>query len=473
MSATARMLASFQRSRRQDGFTVLEVLVASIVLLVGVLSTFSAMEASSKLSLVSERQTSVAHRAQQELERVEGLPYTKIAMTATPTAPNNCPTPLQAAYPTSPDCFVSGSSFLYDRNNLSSSEPLAVDATNGTLAPNGSGTGCTDGCTGTWTDGRFSGEIFTFVTWTNDPNCSAGSICPSTRDYKRITVVVTLSNATHPSVPVLVSSLIADPSAAPTGAPANSAQNPLQSPTTQCGGSNCNQELNGSPLTEYLTDSPYTGGYQPPTTNNPVHDTLSKFTCGLLQCPPAPDQIITSLPTGTPQCFSTDIGCVPTSGGLELPPIVSGGSGSCGSTPTNNQQAHSWVGPATPVGTTTNLTGGGDMTAYLQSANGVSATVTVCVAVYIVPGGVLGNLLGNLLQTKVGATASVTASVDASAPTPVSFTFNLGQTAQLTGTIANQPRIEIVAWIGASTQSNIALQYDSANYSSQVTLIQQ
>src|SRR5207302_1924221 len=111
------------------------------------------------------------HRAQQELELVEGLPYTKIAMTAAPTTPGNCPTPLTATYPTSPDCFVSGTSLLYDRNNLRTSEPLAIDATNGTISPNGSGTGCTDGCTVTWTDNRFSGEIFTFVSWTNDPNC--------------------------------------------------------------------------------------------------------------------------------------------------------------------------------------------------------------------------------------------------------------------------------------------------------------
>ena len=178
---------------------MIEVLVASVVLVVGALSVFAALNSARALTLVGERQTSLAHRAQQELERLQSLSYPQQAMTAVPPAATGCPTPLTANYPTSPDCFVSGSSLLYDRANLANSEPLVVDATNGMITPNASGSGCADGCTSTWTDGRFSGEIFDFVTWTTDPNCSGGTICPATGDYKRLTVIVTMANSKHPA----------------------------------------------------------------------------------------------------------------------------------------------------------------------------------------------------------------------------------------------------------------------------------
>ena len=263
-----------RRLAAADGFTVIEVLVASVILIVGVLGVFGALDSARVLALVSERQTSLAHRAQQELERLQSMPYAAVAMTAAPPAASGCPSPLSAVYPTSPDCYVNGGALVYDRADTSKTEPLAIDATAGTITPNGTGTGCTDGCTATWTDGRLSGEIFDFVSWTSDPNCASGAICSASNDYKRVTVVVTLAGAKEPSQPTLVSTLMANPDALPTGAPANSAQNPLQGPTTQCGGSTCNQALNGTAVDMYLTDSPAGGSYGPPTVGNTLHQTL-------------------------------------------------------------------------------------------------------------------------------------------------------------------------------------------------------
>ena len=37
-----------------------------------------------------------------------------------------------------------------------------------------------------------------------------------------------------------------------------------------------------------------------------------------------------------------------------------------------------------------NLTGTGGMTTYLESSSGVSVNVTVCMGLYVVPGGILG-----------------------------------------------------------------------------------
>ncbi len=101
--------------RRQEGFTVIEVVIAAMILLVGVLGLFGSLSVSQKLSLVGERQTSLAHRAQQELERLQSMPFQQLAMTVSAPTPSGCPNPLTAAYPTSPDCYAANGSFSYDR----------------------------------------------------------------------------------------------------------------------------------------------------------------------------------------------------------------------------------------------------------------------------------------------------------------------------------------------------------------------
>ena len=48
------------------------------------------------------------------------------------------------------------------------------------------------------------GNVYDFVTWAADPTCSQtstpGSTCPTTDDYKRVTVVVTLNGASQPTI---------------------------------------------------------------------------------------------------------------------------------------------------------------------------------------------------------------------------------------------------------------------------------
>ena len=64
-----------------------------------------------------------------------------------------------------------------------------------------------------WTDGHLSGYVYDFVTWHTDGHC--GTLCPGEKNYKRLTVVVTVTvpGATHPVTPVRVSVFIADPNA--------------------------------------------------------------------------------------------------------------------------------------------------------------------------------------------------------------------------------------------------------------------
>ncbi len=504
--------------KHEDGFTLVEVMVAASILIAGVLTALLGMGAARKLTLVSERRTSIIQRAQLELERVKSLPYNEVALTGpsaqwstTPTdytyvgAPaGSCPPGGGAAPTYQPDHFPGGSA---------ATENLVVNGCTYTIS--GTATTVSSGVLSPvqdWTDGRLSGSIYDFVTWTADPTCSqtttAGSDCATNNDYKRVTIVVTLTGADHPSHPVVVSGYLPDPNQ-------NSSQNLLNSPNTKCLNStgqtiSCSNSLTGTPHQYFPCDTSYSAGScgAPACTGNNLHDTLAAI--GLT--PPAPDLLGSSLPTGacttgggtgttsttttpttttttpttttttpttTPTpvtpCYALDLqaGCqgatIPPTGGLPIPPTGT----SCGSSPpADNTKSHSWVTPGIPAGTTLNLNGAGSMTAYLMSGSGAAVNVSLCLGLYVVPGGILGSLTGNLLAQPIGAAVSANVTAQAGVPTPVSFNFNVGSANSIVGGgILGLPRVEVVVWLAAAAGTNVSLAYDQTQFASQFTLV--
>jgi hypothetical protein len=116
-----------------------------------------------------------------------------------------------------------------------------------------------------------------------------------------------------------------------------------------------------------------------------------------------------------------------------------------------------------------NLTGKGTMTAYVESASGVSVSATVCVALYVVPGGIL-SVLNNVLATPIGITGSATVQASAGVPTPVSF--DLGGAGQAVGSVTGPLRVEIVVWVQAAASTDVSLVEDQAQFASQVNLME-
>jgi Tfp pilus assembly protein PilE len=474
-----------KRIRAQGGFTLVEVLVAALVLVIGIGAVAQTFNTARKLTLVSERQTSMAHRAQAELERIKSLPYSQIALTGPSSswssnaadytyvsAPGGaCPSAPSGAAPTyQPDHSQAGSTAW----------PLVINGCSYTLS--GTQTTVTGGQLAPvtpWTDGRFSGNIYDFVTWYSDPTCSEtstpGSACPTSDDYKQVTIVVTLTGAAQPSHPAILSAFLPNPDQ-------NSQQNLFTSGSTTCGTTNqpCTNTLSGTPLQYFLCDSSYSGSScsPPPCTGNALHNTL----VSVLGVAPAPDLLGSTLPTGsctngsgtpTPPCYGTNIltGC-------QGVPLVPTGNSTCGSAPANNSEAHSWVTPTIPSGTTLNLNGHGSLTTYIESASGVSVNATVCLGLYLVPGGLLGTLTGNLLSTPIGVVVSASATAQVGVPSPVSFDFNLGTADAITsptlgvlGINLGLPRVEAVVWIAASASTDVQLAYDQAQFASQLTLV--
>src|ERR1700730_2955235 len=160
----------------EGGFGLIEVIVATMLLVVGVLSSFLAYEGSQRADGRGERTATVAHRAQSEIERIAALPYASVGMESIPTN--------------------SGSGKATDPLNYVVNSPAGYkyDWTQSTSEPFVSG-GEVETETA-WTDGNRSGKLYDFVTWVSDP-CAA---CAKSQDYKRVTVVLTTPGNAAPFV---------------------------------------------------------------------------------------------------------------------------------------------------------------------------------------------------------------------------------------------------------------------------------
>src|ERR671916_306065 len=164
---------------REDGFTMVELLMAIMVLAVGMVALISSFDHSRDLVSVAEKTEVASHRAQRELERIVSMPYPSVAH---PSSPGSSPSSADPAF------YVSGTGYQYDQGSTGpQSETLAV-------VPGGS----IGASPGSWTDSetRLTGRIQSFITWT-------GAYCTTdrTRCAKRVTVAVTVDGDRPPRRP--------------------------------------------------------------------------------------------------------------------------------------------------------------------------------------------------------------------------------------------------------------------------------
>ncbi len=478
----------------QAGFSLIELLIAITVLAIGILSMLMAFDVSRKLSLVSERSAAMAHVAQKEIERIEGVSYSQIGLTSTPGTSTN---------PANPDYYVAAgppATFAWDRILLSS-ETLAIDATGGTIAP-----------TGSWSQGLLSGQIYDFVTWTSDPRCAPG--CPATQNYKRITVAVTMPGGLHPT-PVFVSSVVADPQAAPAGGISNgSSGNPLNDPNTTCQNTvgtrvSCTSPIDsGNPNTFYLHDWPASssGAPQLPLASHATHPTvgvaggllctavpaLAALLANITGCP-VPD-LMDANPPAAPNGtlaplyqYSTDQATAGYPGGRLLQPTCGNGTG-CGTKSTSDCNSGAWAGNlvrvqsqfwvSSPVTATTTLTGDAGLSMFTQTANSAQAAVSFCVEIYDVPpSGSAGSVADLLAWPPVdlggaGYVAAIDPQTGGNWPTgasQVSYIFNFRGSSGAVS-IAAGHRLGVRVWMKANLNLPIALLYDNPLEPSEIQL---
>jgi Tfp pilus assembly protein PilV len=215
----ARRAASL---RETQGFTLVEMLLAAFVIVVGVLGLVGAFDSSRTLTLLSERRTAMAHRAQLEIERLQTYPYSELAMISKPAHSGETSNPDYYVNYNSPLKCSSEPCYAWDRETTGAEESLViaakekVDCTEkpeegcGLASANPAGRECSasiGACE--WSDGLVRGKVYDFITWHKDGHC--GTECPSEANYKRLTVVVTVKvpSGNHEPSPLRVSTLVA------------------------------------------------------------------------------------------------------------------------------------------------------------------------------------------------------------------------------------------------------------------------
>jgi len=332
----------------EQGFTIVEVLVAIFIVSIAALVTFGLMtDATRNVERAKANQIAVEF-AEQELERLRSEPDERLAMTS--------PLPGHSTNPFNPNYRIRDDEFALTR------EPLGEY---GQLVHNG---GEIEGV-GTSEDGGFlskgtvvpsepfesgnvKGKVYRYVVWRNDAAC--GAACPTQQDYKQIVVAVRVDSA--PNDPTQhgyfeVQSKFINPKR-------NSDTDP---PKNSTGGYTTAQQF-------YLSDTPCAASGETvrvePTADHLLHNTLGVCANGLKtgsKEPGAPDALTLSPPAppeepavATLHDFASDVYLEPnpdTDKGLQIPVSTSTNCKSFTPTGTEHPESlvHRWVTDKMPI----------------------------------------------------------------------------------------------------------------------------
>ncbi len=221
---------------REEGFTIVEVIVAAVVLALGALATFGLLSSATKNTQRAKATQVALDRAQQEIEALRGLTDEERALTANPP---------HASDEYNPNYRVNDNSgtFAITRRPVGTYRKLVVNG--GSLYGQSGETGVVSGGVVDpgpthFASGDVSGDIYRYIVWRNDDTC--GASCPGEQDFKQIVVAVKLDtpgNQAGERGYVEVQSNFVDPTDNPANDPAPGA--------------------NGEPVTAqqfFLTDTP-------------------------------------------------------------------------------------------------------------------------------------------------------------------------------------------------------------------------
>lgn len=173
------------RLRGQGGMTLIELMVAMFILVVGVMATVAVMDRSRAVGDDTEAREVLTRQAQREIERLSALPWSRLGHPTTPVRST------VAGHPANNITTDSPARYRFDATNTARTEPLVVigGPSPGQAPANGT----------QWVDGqsRLQGFYYGYVTQVGTK-------------LRRITVVTTIG-APSKVAPVLLSTLVANP----------------------------------------------------------------------------------------------------------------------------------------------------------------------------------------------------------------------------------------------------------------------
>ena len=377
MSFGPRML------RAQGGMTVVEVMVAAMILVIGSLALLSLVDAGARNTFRAEQSQVVSNRLQSELETIRELPYDQVAMTGVP---------IPSGDPDDPAWRVSGSSYAVNRAGTDL-KPLV---TNGSALEDG-GTvagGTISASPEPFESGDVSGAVYRYVVWEDDPSCPS-SHCPGNQDLKRVIIAVSLDQTASGGTRGYqeLQGQIVDPEVEPV-----ENANPIDP-----------SEETAQPWTYFLTDTPCDQATrQPILADHLMHNTRGTCDAGLKNGnnPGAPDLMFTEPPPFDPESptfdYATDVepvenpesdrglqllegldpGCQ--SYALEIPGSPDPGD------PHRFKRVHKWVSPPMPSGFDIELDGEATLNLWTQTVGAASYPGEICVWLFVREANLLG-----------------------------------------------------------------------------------
>ena len=422
------------RAGRDEGFTVVEVAVAAMLLALASLAVLGLVSAANRNNYRASQSQVVNDRLQQEMERIRALPYDQIALTGAPASSSN---------PANPNSRVSGARYDADKGEGIHYEDLVYNGghanetgetvTGGQIPVTDPSATTTSGAFPTrFTNGNVSGTIYRYVMWAPDTSCS-NCVHPANADtyngqsvqwFKHVIVAATLDQTATGGTRIYqeVDGDVGNPDAGLNACPEDDPG------CTDPGGSN------QTPWTFWLTDTPCNfDTRQPIAGRHDTHNTLDGCPSGMNTgvTPGAPDLMFTrSAPLDPgdqqppsydyaddvePGCDAND--CNPDDKGLQMKTPPDPSHMGCtvdprsvtslqqlGSTPlsaTPSLYIHKWVSPAIPAGfDPVVLDGTGVLNVWTQSIGGNVASGQVCVWLFTRHAETLDTLAVNLGGTQ-------------------------------------------------------------------------
>ena len=173
-------------ARDQRGFTLVELLMAMLVLSFGIVATIGVFSSSKSASLVAQRHEVAIAQAQNAMEALRTVSYDTLALSSAPLVAN------RVENSSTKVGYYTGSGTMVVKSALGGtgavSETLAVDSTKGAVNP--AATTFNVGGAG------ISGKIYRYVTYRTEscPTVGGQALCPGTQQTKRILVAVTLDS---------------------------------------------------------------------------------------------------------------------------------------------------------------------------------------------------------------------------------------------------------------------------------------
>jgi hypothetical protein len=414
------LLLLLNRLRRDErGFSIIEATTSGLVVIVGVLGAFIALDAGARTTHDAQRTEQAVAVAQREIERLKAVPYDDLGM-ATMPAPSTGDV-------RDPDRWVEGTKLvLAERYRDAASTRITRGAEE--LVSGGVVTPGPDA----FDSGGTRGTIHPYVTW-RDEACAADG-CTGAQDQKRITVAVVLEEGAggFAPKPIWVSTVVVDPEAVPPGEQV--------APSASVG--------SGTPVTAqafYLYDTPCSqASRQAPSASHPTRATATD-TCAGEQ---VPDLMGSAAPPGSTDGsilprynFSSDVTRTDAAGAA----LRRDSATSCPVTSTDPTVVHRWASPAFPASFSTPTTGARTgFSLVSRTLSGLSGEVTICVRLHALsdPAKRLGAGTYRLAQW----------------PTqPKSVAFTLDHDAF---TLAQGDRLVLTVSLASASQQDLELRYD-------------